>query len=138
MELNENLKKYRMASGLSQGQAANALGIARQSISRWETGQAVPTEENLAALARIYGVTVDELRYGEKRPAQEVSAGVKQTPDLKRRILLFVATVLVCVLIGAFLGWHLHEWRNEHSEVHEYRLDLSEQHNEFDIDEIGK
>ena len=61
MDLKESLSFYRKEQGLSQVELAEALDVSRQTISKWETGAALPSAENLLALSRLYGVTVDAL-----------------------------------------------------------------------------
>ena len=59
--LGENLAKYRKKAGYSQEELADKLGVSRQAVSKWERGEASPDTENLIALSRLYGVTLDEL-----------------------------------------------------------------------------
>lgn len=61
MTLGENLQKLRKSAGLSQEEVAGRLFVSRQSVSKWENGQAEPGVENLKALAALYGVTMDQL-----------------------------------------------------------------------------
>ena len=61
MKFHENLQRLRKAAGLSQEDVAKKLFVSRQSVSKWENGGAEPGIENLKALARLYGVSVDEL-----------------------------------------------------------------------------
>ena len=58
--LGENLAKYRKKAGYSQEELADKLGVSRQAVSKWERGEASPDTENLIALSRLYGVTLDE------------------------------------------------------------------------------
>ena len=55
------LQQLRKMNGYSQEVLAEKLGISRQSISKWERAEASPEIDNLMALAKIYGITVDEL-----------------------------------------------------------------------------
>lgn len=55
------LQQFRKMNGYSQEVLAEKLGISRQSISKWERGEASPEIDNLMALAKIYDVTIDEL-----------------------------------------------------------------------------
>ena len=61
MELQENLIRLRHRRHLSQEQLAEQLGVARQTVSRWEVGTVIPTADNLLALGnavrRIRGGT---------------------------------------------------------------------------------
>ena len=52
MDLKENLQHFRKRQGLSQIELAEALAVSRQTISKWETGAALPSAENLAALGQ--------------------------------------------------------------------------------------
>lgn len=61
MKLEEKLQQLRKQNGLSQEQLADKLGIARQTISKWETGQAVPELNGLVLLSDLYGVTIDRM-----------------------------------------------------------------------------
>ena len=63
MKLNvgENIRRLRRAADMTQEQLADKLGVAYQSVSRWENQTTYPDIEFLPALAGIFGVTVDEL-----------------------------------------------------------------------------
>lgn len=64
MELNERIAAARRAAGMSQEQLGEALGVSRQAVSKWESGASDPSTVNLLALARLYGVSADELLRG--------------------------------------------------------------------------
>ena len=76
MSLSENLQRLRKEKGLSQEDVAQKLFVSRQSVSKWENGNAEPGVENLKALARLYGVTLDKLMgnesFSEPAPFQTV------------------------------------------------------------------
>ena len=61
MELKDKLQLLRKENGYSQEQLADKLGIARQTISKWENGQAVPELNGLISLSNLYGVTIDRI-----------------------------------------------------------------------------
>ena len=61
MKLSDNIVQMRKALGLSQEQLAEQLGVSRQSISKWETGQSAPELDKLMALSRVFGVSTDAL-----------------------------------------------------------------------------
>ena len=56
-----NLRKIRKAKGMRQKKLADALGVTQGTVSAWESGRWDPTVENLRAVAKVLGVTVDEL-----------------------------------------------------------------------------
>lgn len=59
--LSENLKRLRVTKKLTQEQAAEALNVSAQTISRWECGITLPDVTKLPELAHFYGVTIDDL-----------------------------------------------------------------------------
>jgi len=62
--LGEALKDHRQRCGMTQEYVAEALGVSRQAVSKWETGAAEPSTSNLLALARLYGVDPGDLLRG--------------------------------------------------------------------------
>ena len=61
MDLGGTIYRLRTEHNLSQGDLAEALGVSRQSVSKWETGQSVPDLDKIIRLADLFGITVDEL-----------------------------------------------------------------------------
>lgn len=59
--LAEALRENRTRCKMTQEFVAEALGVSRQAVSKWETGAADPSTSNLIALARLYGVSAEEL-----------------------------------------------------------------------------
>lgn len=59
--LSRNLKKFRISQKLTQEQAAEALNVSAQTISRWECCTTLPEATKLPEIAQLYGVTIDDL-----------------------------------------------------------------------------
>ncbi len=57
----QNLRRLRLAKGYTQERLAEELGVSAQSVSRWECGNTLPDVMLLPKLARLYGITVDDL-----------------------------------------------------------------------------
>lgn len=72
MNTENNLAQARRQKGLSQEEVAEALDVSRQAVSRWETGAAAPTTDNLIRLSQLYGVSLDALIRSEPLPQPEV------------------------------------------------------------------
>lgn len=66
MEFNEKLQELRKRRGLTQEELAQAIFVSRTAISKWESGRGYPNIESLKAIAKFFGVTVDELLSGEE------------------------------------------------------------------------
>ena len=61
IEIADRLIKLRKKYGYSQEELADKLGLSRQAVSKWERAEASPDTDNLICLAKIYGVSLDEL-----------------------------------------------------------------------------
>ena len=59
--LGENLKEHRVRCKMTQEFVAESLGVSRQAVSKWENGTSDPSTSNLFALAKLFGVSVEEL-----------------------------------------------------------------------------
>lgn len=69
----ENLAQLRDEKGLTQADVANTLHVSRQAVSRWETGETMPSTKNLKRLGELYGVPLEYLLDGEQ-PAERLEA----------------------------------------------------------------
>ena len=61
VSIGNRLYQYRRKSGLSQEELAAKIGVSRQAVSKWENGTSDPSTSNLFALAKLYGISVEEL-----------------------------------------------------------------------------
>ncbi|WP_148138287.1 helix-turn-helix domain-containing protein, partial [Olsenella sp. HMSC062G07] len=59
--LNENIKAFRKAKGLSQEELAIRLNVVRQTVSKWEQGRSVPDADMLIALSETLETPVSAL-----------------------------------------------------------------------------
>lgn len=105
MKLEEKLTALRKEKGLSQLELAEALGVSRQAVSRWEVGASAPGMENLLALSRLYGVPLDELVGGPARKAEPEAEPNARAAELvcARRLNRALAAALAAVLLAAAL-----------------------------------
>lgn len=62
--LGETIKAHRARCGMTQEYVAEQLGVSRQAVSKWESGQSDPSTSNLLALAKLFGVSPAELLEG--------------------------------------------------------------------------
>jgi len=70
----KNLKRFRVGKNMTQEQAAEALGVSTQTVSRWECNTTLPDVTILPKIAALYCVTIDDL-YQETSVAYENYAG---------------------------------------------------------------
>lgn len=94
MNFGEKLQALRKARGWSQEELAGRIHVSRQTLSKWESGGAVPDTENIVALSRLFGVTTDYLLLGagEALHAPASPAGEKKWPTARRVWLVVFLT----------------------------------------------
>ena len=64
MKLSENLITLRQRRGISQENFGLAIGVSRQAVSKWETGESTPDIDKLEKISAYYGITIDALLHG--------------------------------------------------------------------------
>lgn len=108
MEVQNQIKKYRLASNLSQEDLAEKVFVTRQTISNWETGKNYPDLNSLVRLSTLFGVSLDILVKGD---LQEMKAQI-QTEDIRkfnRDGAIFTGLMLAMILSAApllvYLGY---------------------------------
>ena len=62
--LGDTLKEHRIRNKMTQEFVAESLGVSRQAVSKWENGTSDPSTSNLFALAKLFGISVEELLQG--------------------------------------------------------------------------
>jgi len=78
MVVSEKIQFYRKRAGLSQEELARILFVSRQTVSLWETGQTLPTIDNLIRLREIFGVSLDAILCDDMN---ETDNEVNASPD---------------------------------------------------------
>lgn len=61
MTLGEKIRAARQRAGLSQADLGARIHVSRQAITKWEADRGIPDIDNLAALSKVFGVSIDEL-----------------------------------------------------------------------------
>lgn len=78
MELKDRIALARKQAGLSQEQLGEKLGVSRQAVSKWESGQNNPDVAYLAEMCRLFGVSSDWLLLGQET---EQASAPTRCPD---------------------------------------------------------
>ena len=115
MTLREKLIVLRDRAGLSQMELADRLGVSRQAVSRWESGDTTPTMDKLKSLAKIYGVSLDWL-FGDTadgEPPEAAKPEADRNPDEapagkegeKKQKIRAIAIALAIVVIAFVCVW---------------------------------
>ena len=105
-QIGEFLATLRKANGYTQQEIAEKLGISNKTLSNWECDKALPDILLLPALAETYGVTVDEILAGERKPCEQKGLSNRAEKNLLRSKLAkfdIGAWILTGLIIVAFL-----------------------------------
>ena len=90
MNLGDNLKSIRKEHNLSQEQFAEALGVSRQSVSKWESGLAYPEMDKVLAICKMFNLNIDELM---NQNYKEISETKQSSNTINKYIDDFLAYV---------------------------------------------
>ena len=80
IEIANRLRQMRNKNNLSQEELAAKMGVSRQAVSKWERAEASPDTENLILLAKLYGVSIDELLNTDSSP-KAANSGISLKKD---------------------------------------------------------
>ena len=120
----DNLYSLRKSKGISQEELAERLGVSRQAVSKWERNEAYPDTENLIAISKLFGVTIDELinspdlpnfEYGTESLEGETETDTEEASVSVRAVSFFqiipvpIVITIVYLLLGFLTprGWEL-------------------------------
>lgn len=98
-ELGRRVQQLRKAKGFSQEELADRVGVSRQAVSKWESGQTAPDLERLLALGAQLDTTTDYLLKGEHPAARE------QGPDASLFSVVGTGSTVAGLLAAAML-WY--------------------------------
>lgn len=103
MELKEKIVALRKEKGLTQLAVAEKLNVSRQAISRWESGTALPSTDNLRCLSSLYEVPIDYLLKEDSE--RKSNPDNEPAPDKfrhknKKTVALIAATLVGILAIG--------------------------------------
>lgn len=100
MNLGKNIKKRREELKLSQEYVAEQLGVSRQAVSKWETGQSEPTASNLIQLAKVFEINLSELVDPHKND-EEQSTSEKERYEKKPNLILRANLIKISITAQA-------------------------------------
>lgn len=117
MTLREKLIVLRDKAGITQMSLAHQLGVSRQAVTRWESGDTAPSMDKLKALAKIYDVSLDWLcsdcDVADEKPFEivepsednETNNATTSEEDKKRQKIRYIAIALAVGVINLACIW---------------------------------
>lgn len=122
MTLREKLIVLRDKAGITQMSLAHQLGVSRQAVTRWESGDTAPSMDKLKALAKIYDVSLDWLcsdvadekpEVAEASEDNETNNANTSAEDKKKRTIRYIVIALMVGVITLACIWFATRPENE-------------------------
>lgn len=125
MTLREKLIVLRDKAGITQMSLAHQLGVSRQAVTRWESGDTAPSMDKLKALAKIYDVSLDWLcsdcdvadekpfEVAEPSEDNETNNAATSAEDKKKRKIRYIVIALAVGVITLACTWFATRPKNE-------------------------
>lgn len=110
MSLAERILALRKARNLSQEELAEQIGVSRQAVGKWESGQSLPDLDKVIALSEFFGVSCDYLLKGfaPDSPAQPEARPTtgEEIPPNACKVMLWIATFFnFCIYVLSVALW---------------------------------
>ena len=109
VEIGSKIKKSRIDAKLTQEQAAEALGISRQTISNWENEKSYPDIVSVLKMSDLYGVSLDYLLKGDSPMKNYLDYIEESTNVVKSKVklskLILILSYLVIWAINIMVSW---------------------------------
>lgn len=103
MGIADRIQSLRKARGISQEELAGKIGVSRQAVSKWESGQSAPDLDKVIIMSEYFGVTTDYILKGN----QSVTSNEEAGSILASKILYIASTAFLAIgLFCAFAGWY--------------------------------
>ena len=109
MGVSENIIKYRKIKGYTQDELAEAMGVSRQSVSKWENGESMPDINRIIKLAEYLDVSLDCLfdRENPVKTEQNIVAKQDKKIGFKRSWAISILIALILLILGGLLGFFI-------------------------------
>ena len=109
MTIGQKITQMRIAKGISQELLAEEISVSRQSVSKWEIGEAIPQIDKILMLCDFFGITADDLLRDTVEIETKVQPKVQNKyfgTDGFRGEANVGLTSLQAYKVGRFLGWY--------------------------------
>ena len=101
MEIGKSIMNLRKKNGLSQEELAEKIGVARQTISKWELGETSPDLKQAKELSKIFNVSLDELTNNDIKDV--LVEKTSNTEKLAGLILKLIKFIVIFVIVAPII-----------------------------------
>ncbi len=108
MEIGNKIQELRKKNGMSQEELAEKIGVARQTISKWELGETSPDLKQAKELSSLFKISLDELTNNDiKEVLIEKTSNTEQLAGLILKLIkffvIFVVAVFILLIVGSII-----------------------------------
>lgn len=114
MEIGSKLKQARKEKGITQEQAAERLGVSRQTLSHWENNRSYPDIVRVLQMSELYAVSLDHLLKEEitmKQTYRDFLEESTNTVKAKRTVskMILLSTYFILWVAAMLIFWHMRD-----------------------------
>lgn len=100
LSIGEKIKKNRKIRDMTQSQLSTALGISRQTLSKWENNKTFPDMEKLLVLCDVFDFTLDEFLADIPGSEIEMIKYMRKKDELQRKLIIILIGLLFIIMSG--------------------------------------
>ena len=104
MKLSDKIIGLRKSNGMSQEDLAERMNVSRQTISRWESGSAMPGAKHILQLSKLFGVTTDFLLNDDFSSDDDLPKVKEAQGDQLGQIMIYLITLEAMALLIQFMA----------------------------------
>lgn len=111
MKFGENLKNIRKSKNISQEYLAEKLGVSRQSVSNWETGENFPSMNNIMCLCEIFKCKINDLVHEDFTDIESLDSEIKESvvkfkkeKQIKVKLISKIIYIMANIINKIFIG----------------------------------
>ena len=104
--MKERINLLRKKMGLSQEELANKIGVSRQAVSKWESGQSMPDLDKIIALSDLFGVSTDYILKGTDVSYDEGTLNAETTKKI------MISGAIIFALLTLIIAFSLNRFRD--------------------------
>lgn len=105
--IGKNIKKIRVAKGMTQERLAECIHVTRQAVSNWEQGKTQPGVDILSAMAEVFEVPVEELIYGS---VEHKESNIVLEKTAQKGIDIGAAVGVSLAVVLSYMKWKSIGW----------------------------
>lgn len=105
--MKERINLLRKKMGLSQEELANKIGVSRQAVSKWESGQSMPDLDKIIALSDLFGVSTDYILKGTDVSYDEGYLNAERTKKI------MISGAIIFAILTLMIAFSLNRFRND-------------------------